>query len=170
MAKEIERKFLLKNDEWRGYVSSINFNISDGARNHHKISQGYILNETEKSVRIRLDGSCGYLTIKNKGNGISRDEFEYKITVSDANELINNFCSIDKIEKRRYNVFYHNQNFEIDEFFGLNSGLVVAELELNSEDQEIIKPSWLGEEVTNDERYINARLLKEPYSSWTNEC
>ena len=152
MAKEIERKFLLKAGFWpkRGMM---------------KYRQGYLNSTIERTVRIRTVGDKGYLTIKGIATGASRLEFEYGIPLQDA-EILLNLCEKPLIEKNRYKVVEGGFTWEIDEFFGENYGLVIAEVELEYEAQPFPKPDWVGEEVTGDPRYYNANFIRNPYSKW----
>ena len=153
---EIERKFLVKSD---------NFKVVAFAKN--QIAQGYLNSHPERTVRIRIKGESGFLTIKGKGNesGISRLEWETEIPLTEAKSLIK-LCENGVIDKIRYEVKAGNHTFEVDEFFGDNEGLIVAEIELQSEDEAFEKPEWLSQEVTNDERYYNAFLSNHPYTTW----
>ena len=153
MGREIERKFLVKGDAWR---------TKDG----ESVRQGFLHNEVESTVRVRTKGERGYLTIKSSQTGITRAEFEYEIPLQDADQMLDNLCQKPLIEKIRYDVEISGSKWEIDEFLGENAGLVVAEIELEDEDQEFTKPDWLGEEVSSDLRYQNANLVKHPYSQW----
>lgn len=154
MAIEIERKFLLGNDSWRVAAAGILFR------------QGYLCTEPERTVRVRLEGAHGKLTIKGKSQGISRSEYEYPISQTDAVELLDSLCQRPLIEKTRYRVEFAGELWEIDEFHGENTGLLVAEIELKSEEQEFVRPGWLGVEVSGDPRYYNANLLKNPFKNW----
>ncbi len=145
---EIERKFLLKNDEWRKSVTS---------RIH--IKQGYICTEFERIVRIRITDSKAYITIKGKGM-LTRPEFEYEIPVKDAEEMYSIFCQKANLEKYRHIVFFKNHKWEIDEFAGRHQGLVFAEVELQSEDEKIEFPDWIGKEITDEPQYYNSNLVK----------
>jgi adenylate cyclase len=152
MATEIERKFLLK----------------EGVRpsgTAMKCCQGFLSRAKERTVRVRTVNDKGYLTIKGIAVGASRPEFEYEIPYQDALELLD-ICEKPLIVKNRYRVEEGGVVWEIDEFFGENKGLIIAELELESEDQEFEKPDWVGEEVTGDPRYYNANLIKNPYTKW----
>ena len=153
---EIERKFLVQSEEFK----AISF-----AKN--EISQGYLNSNSERTVRVRIKGNQGYLTIKGKGNetGMSRLEWEVEIPVDEAKMLLN-LCEIGVISKMRYEVKFGNHVYEVDEFFGENEGLVLAEIELKSEDEAFEKPDWLGEEVTNNEKYYNSYLSKNPFKNW----
>ena len=152
MATEIERKFLATGREWRQ---------ADGVR----VSQGYLNRDKERTVRVRWAGNQAFLTIKGITTRTSRAKFEYEIPVADAEQLLK-LCDGPLIEKVRYLVTYKGVQWEIDEFFGDNSGLVVAEVELEAEDQPFERPGWLGREVTEDPRYFNSNLAVHPYSTW----
>ena len=154
MGIEIERKFLLKNNDWRKLAQGVVYR------------QGYISSDKEKTVRVRTVGEVGYLTIKGASKGPARMEFEYQVPLQDALTMLEELCAAPIIEKKRYCVRYQGFTWEIDEFFKENEGLVVAEIELESEDQEFEKPEWVGEEVTGDPRYFNSNLIKEPYTKW----
>jgi len=153
---EIERKFLVKSEEFK----TISF-----AKN--EISQGYLNSNPERTVRVRIKGNQGYLTIKGKGNetGMSRLEWEKEIPIDEAKMLLN-LCESGVISKVRYEVKFGNHVYEVDEFFGENEGLVLAEIELQSEEEVFEKPNWLGEEVTNNEKYYNSYLSKKPFINW----
>lgn len=152
MAKEIERKFLVK-DSWQPQSAGI------------KIAQGYLSTVPERTVRVRIKGNRGYLTIKGKNQGISRAEFEYEIPVQDAEELLQ-MAEQPILVKTRYLEKQGDFTWEVDVFAGENQGLVVAEIELPAEDAEFSRPAWLGEEVSGDVRYYNANLIKFPFSLW----
>ncbi len=154
MAKEIEKKFLVKNDTWK-----------NGAKITY-YRQGYLSSVKERVVRVRTIDKKGFLTIKGITVGVSRNEFEYEIPVEDANIMLDNLCEKPIIEKNRAKVEYEGLIWEIDEFFGENEGLVVAEVELTDENQEFKKPDWVGEEVSGDPRYFNSNLIKNPYTKW----
>jgi adenylate cyclase len=153
---EIERKFLVKSEEFK----TISF-----AKN--EISQGYLNSNPERTVRVRIKGNQGYLTIKGKGNetGMSRLEWEKEIPIDEAKMLLN-LCESGVISKVRYEVKFGNHVYEVDEFFGENEGLILAEIELQSEEEVFEKPDWLGEEVTNSEKYYNSYLSKKPFINW----
>lgn len=155
MNKEIERKFLIKNDDWRGRAKPVLYR------------QGYIARTTDRTARIRVAGNEGFITIKVKVGPISRNEYEYPIPLSDANELLNSLDPAEIIEKYRYTFEECGHVWEIDEFIGANKGLVVAEVELASEDEQIDLPSWVGEEVSKISKYFNSSLVLSPYSSWS---
>lgn len=153
---EIERKFLVEGD------------FKTEAYNHERICQGYIVtNSNGRSVRIRIRGGKGYITIKGAGNesGISRFEWEKEIPLAEAEQLLT-LCDPGVIDKTRYLVKVGKHLFEVDEFHDQNEGLIIAEIELQSEDEPFDKPDWLGKEVTGEERYYNAYLSKYPYSKW----
>lgn len=154
MGIEIERKFLVTGDEWRSMATGVFY------------CQGYLCLEKERTVRVRIAGEQAFLTIKGRSSGISRMEYEYPIPLEDARVLLDQLCVQPVIEKKRYRVHYQGFIWEVDEFFGENEGLRVAEIELAAEDQEFAKPSWVGEEVSSDRRYANAGLVKNPYSTW----
>ena len=153
---EIERKFLVKSDNYK--LNAINKN---------NIVQGYISTVPERTVRIRIKNNKGFVTIKGISNesGMSRFEWEKEIPVVEAIQLLN-LCEKEKIEKIRYEVKSGTHLFEIDEFYGVNQGLVIAEIELSSETEVFEKPEWLGIEVTNNEKYYNAYLSKNPFKNW----
>ena len=153
---EIERKFLVIGTDF----------ISE-SRTQFRIVQGYLNSNPERTVRVRIKGDKGFLTIKGKGNdsGMSRFEWEKEIAVSEAEALLS-LCEKGAIDKIRYNVMYENHLYEVDVFFGENEGLIVAEIELQSETESFEKPNWLGKEVTSDERYYNAFLSNNPFKSW----
>jgi CYTH domain-containing protein len=154
MPQEIERKFLVKNDHWR----------SLGQGQYY--CQGYIVATPERTVRVRVVGDQGWLTIKGASVGISRAEFEYPIPVEDALELLQTLCQPPLIEKTRYRIQLGDLVWEVDEFAQENTGLVLAEVELTDPNQEIELPEWVGKEVSDDPRYLNANLVSHPYSQW----
>jgi len=153
MGKEIERKFLVTGEAWR-----------TGEKKRYR--QGYLSLDEKRTVRVRTTPEKGYVTIKGPGKGATRNEFEYEIPKTDAIELLESLCVKPLIEKDRYRVSHRGLMWEVDEFFGANQGLVIAEIELESEDQALDKPDWVGEEVTGDERYYNVNLVAKPYTSW----
>lgn len=155
MPKEIERKFLIKNNDYRKLAKGVSY------------KQGYIYRSPDKTVRIRIAESKAYLTVKgNVQNAINRSEYEYEIPVVHAEEMLATLCEKPLIEKTRYKVPYGNDVWEVDEFHSENEGLVVAELEMPSQDYQFELPPWVGKEVTNDPRYINANLVAHPYAKW----
>ena len=152
MAKEIERKFLVK-DSWQPQSAGI------------KIAQGYLSTVPERTVRVRIKGEKGYLTIKGKNVGVSRAEYEYEIPRQDAEEMLQ-MAEQPILVKTRYLEQQGEFTWEVDVFAGENQGLVVAEIELPAEDAEFSRPAWLGQEVSGDVRYYNANLIKFPFSLW----
>ena len=154
MGKEIERKFLLASEEWRENASGQLFR------------QGYIITRPGRTVRVRTCNDAGYVTIKGKTSGITRLEFEYPIPVDDAKTLLDQLCEHPLVEKIRYLVDYKGFRWEIDEFLGENAVLIVAEIELDREDQPFPRPPWLGEEVSGDIRYYNSNLRENPFKNW----
>jgi adenylate cyclase len=153
MGREIERKFLVQGDVWK----------REGAAT--AMRQGYLSTDPERVVRVRVEGDQAALTIKGKSAGAVRGEWEYAIPVADAEELLA-LCPRPLIEKSRHRITHAGMLWEVDEFYGDNAGLVVAEIELQSEDQQFEKPDWVAEEVTQDARYYNSNLLKHPYCNW----
>lgn len=154
MGTEIERKFLVTDDTWRGRGTATPFR------------QGYLSTVKERTVRVRAAGDEGTLTIKGITVGASRTEFEYPIPLEDAHVMLDELCEQPIIEKTRHVVDVDGTTWEIDEFAGVNEGLVVAEVELDSPDEQFTSPDWLGDEVTDDPRYFNANLIAHPYSEW----
>jgi CYTH domain-containing protein len=154
MAKEIERKFLVTGDNWKGDSRPIH------------TCQGYLASGGDCTVRVRVQGEKAFLTIKGKTEGVSRDEYEYGIPVGDAEEMLASLCKKPYIEKNRYKITYAGMEWDVDEFLKENEGLVVAEVELESESQQVELPPWIGEEVSHDVRYRNVSLTFHPYSEW----
>ena len=154
MANEIERKFLVVGNAWHE------------ATNGRRYRQGYLSTDSECTVRVRVVGTEGFLTIKGRTRGATRAEYEYPIPVEEADALLDNLCLRPLIEKVRYAIPYQGLVWEVDEFLGDNAGLVVAEVELESETQSIVKPDWVGTEVTDDPRYYNANLVHKPFTRW----
>lgn len=154
MGVEIERKFLLSGDGWRSLGQPV------------LLRQGYLSSQRERVVRVRIEGDLATLTIKGANVGASRGEWEYPIPLADAAELLEGLCEQPLIEKYRRRIAFEGMLWEVDEFLGANAGLLVAEIELASEDQAFAKPDWIGAEVSADARYYNANLIKRPYSSW----
>lgn len=154
MAKEIERKFLVVGDIWR--------KLAMGTR----YRQGYLSTVKERTVRVRIIDSKAFLTVKGPTEGATRSEYEYEIPAADANEMLDDLCEKPIIEKDRYKISIDDAIWEVDEFFGVNKGLIVAEIELRSEDQPFEKPAWLGAEVTGDPKYFNANLIARPFTTW----
>lgn len=153
---EIERKFLVNSKSFK-----------TGAFKDTRIIQGYLNSNKQRSVRVRLKGEVGYLTIKGESskNGLSRFEWEKEISKSEAKDLLK-LCESGVIDKIRYEVKVGKHNFEVDEFFGDNKGLIIAEVELNDENETFEKPEWLGNEVSGEIRYYNSQLSKQPYNTW----
>lgn len=155
MAIEIERKFLVTDDGWRS--------AADQGR---VMRQGYLANTPSVSVRVREAGDAAWITVKGATSGASRAEFEYAIPTPDAEAMLTTLCADSLIDKTRYRVAWHGHTWEVDVFGGDNAGLVVAELELESEQQDFELPPWVGPEVTHDPRYFNASLVRSPWRSW----
>ncbi len=155
MASEIERKFLVRNESWR-----------ENARDPLSIRQGYILGSAKASVRVRVGGNRAWLNMKSARVGIARAEFEYEIPAADAEQILSTLCVRPLIEKTRYFIDHGHHRWEVDVFEGDNTGLVVAEIELRSEDEIFERPPWAGKDVSDDPRYYNASLVKRPYSLW----
>lgn len=154
MATEIERKFLVRNNAWKEFAQGIS------------CRQGYLAADKERTVRVRVAGSKGFLTIKGLTSGTARAEFEYEIPVGEAEIILSTLCRKPLIEKIRYCVEYAGLVWEIDEFIGENAGLIIAEVELESEDQKVDLPDWAGAEVSDDPRYFNANLIDNPFKNW----
>jgi len=155
MSLEIERKFLLRGEAWRALGAGVPYR------------QGYLSTVPGRSVRVRLVRDKGFLTIKGIAVGATRAEYEYEIPAGEAGEMLDNLCERPLIEKTRYRVEHHGLIWDIDEFDGDNAGLIVAEVELEKEDQAIVLPDWVGKEVTGDPRYYNASLIANPYTQWS---
>jgi adenylate cyclase len=155
MGVEIERKFLVDQSKWS------QINKPEGV----VFKQGYIANSSEATIRIRIAGDKAFLTIKGITSGISRKEYEYEIPVADADEMLKNFAS-SWVEKKRHFINHGNHIWEVDEFSGDNNGLLMAEIELNDENERFELPDWLIEEVTGDSRYFNSNLSVAPFSKW----
>ncbi len=156
MALEIEKKFLINSIEYKSQATKST-----------RIKQGYISSMPERTVRVRIKGDLGFITIKGKSSasGVSRYEWEKEIPISEVDELLL-ICENGVIDKTRYEIKSGHHIFEVDEFYGDNQGLVVAEVELSSENEDFIKPLWLGEEITGDKKYYNSMLMKNPFSKW----
>lgn len=157
MFTEIERKFLIKNDLWRGKAEPVLFR------------QAYIARTQERAVRVRIAGDKGILTVKIKTGEITRLEYEYDIPMEDAHSLFESIAPAERIEKNRYTFEECGHVWEVDEFLGINEGLIVAEVELTSEEEKIILPEWVGQEVSKISKYFNSQLSTFPYSAWTSE-
>jgi len=153
---EIERKFLVKTNAFKNEAFS-----------KSRIVQGFLNSDAERTVRVRIKGDIGFLTIKGISNasGTSRFEWEKEISLSEAEQLLS-LCEKGSIDKTRYFVKGNNHTFEVDEFHGDNDGLIVAEIELNDENESFEKPNWLGKEVTGEVKYYNSQLAKNPFKSW----
>ncbi|MYN04837.1 CYTH domain-containing protein [Pseudoduganella sp. DS3] len=154
MGVEIERKFLVAGEGWRAQGEPV------------LLRQGYLSSQAERTVRVRIEGERAVLTIKSKNVGAARGEWEYEIPVVEAAELLDGLCERPLIEKYRRRIPFGGFVWEVDEFLGENADLVVAEIELPAEDAVFAKPDWVGEEVTQDLRYLNSRLIKQPFSTW----
>ncbi len=155
MSKEIERKFLVTSDEWRSLAKGTHYR------------QGYLNSIKERTVRIRTIDDKAFMTIKGPTVGVTRMEFEYEIPHSECVEMLTHLAEQPIIEKIRYKIPLNGLVWEIDEFLGVNKGLIVAEVELQCEDQQFEKPTWIGEEVSGDHRYFNSNLVNNPYTTWT---
>ena len=155
MFQEIERKFLVRGD-FKSHSSGC-----------QRIVQGYMCSDSVRTVRVRISGDKGYITVKgrNRDGGLARFEWEKEISVREAEALLD-LCEPGVIEKYRYIVLFEGHVFEVDEFYGANEGLVMAEVELTAEDEAFICPDWLGDEVTGDRRYYNSYLSVHPFSTW----
>ncbi len=154
MGVEIERKFLVSSDAWRQLGEAT------------LLRQGYLCADPERTVRVRIEGEQGVLTIKSKNEGASRGEWEYPIPLADAEELLDRLCERPLVEKYRRRIDHAGFTWEVDEFLGENAGLVVAEIELPAEDTVFDLPGWIGREVTGERRYYNSSLIRLPYSKW----
>jgi len=155
MAKEIERKYLIDLKKWKEIEKPI----------AHHYRQGYLTIDPQKTIRVRLTETSGFLTIKGITTGASRLEYEYEIPASEAKELLDNF-SISELSKIRYKIEFKNKVWEVDEFLGDNAGLFVAEIELTDENEVFELPEWVTREVTGEEKYYNANLTTNPYKNW----
>ena len=155
MIIEIEHKYLVNHELWKQIVPDKSV----------PIKQAYLSKDPEKTIRIRAAGDKGFITIKGKSVGAGRPEYEYEIPLNEANDLIKKFCD-NLIEKTRHYVLYENKTWEVDVFEGWNKGLIVAEIELSSEDEKYEKPDWIERDVTTDRRYANSNLVVNPFTSW----
>ena len=153
MGLEIERRFVVDSDAWRGLAPAVQYR------------QGYLSVEKERTVRVRVVGEQAWLTLKGNISDVSRHEFEYAIPLADAQTIMAAMCPM-VVDKLRHRIEHGGFVWEVDEFFGDNAGLVLAEIELPDEDTPFAKPAWVGEEVTHDGRYTNAYLSKQPYTRW----
>jgi adenylate cyclase len=154
MAKEIERKFLVHPRKWSDLGSGL------------VIRQAYLSSSKHSSVRVRTYGDHGYVTIKGPTSDITRDEYEYEIPSTDANEIMLNLCENPPIEKTRYRIVFKGHTWEVDEFTGANSGLTIAEVELKNSREQVELPDWIDREVSGDPRYFNSNLSIKPFSTW----
>lgn len=154
--QEIERKFLVTSEAFK-----------NEAHKRTRIVQGFLNTNADRTVRVRIQGNDGFITIKGKSNksGLSRFEWEKQISLAEAEDLIH-LCEPGLIEKTRYEISVGDHTFEVDDFMGENEGLIVAEVELNSETEPFSKPDWVGKEVTGDVKYYNSNLSKNPYKKW----
>ena len=155
MPIEIERKFLLADERWREQVVRSS-----------RIRQGYMGKADKASVRIRIQGASANINIKSATLNMRRQEYEYGIPLNEAEEMLDTLCNQPQIDKTRFIVEHQGHTWEIDEFYGDNEGLLVAEVELDSEEEAFSRPEWLGEEVTEDPRYYNVNLIKHPFNNW----
>ena len=155
MGVEIERKFLIEKDLW--YVLKKPSGIL--------MQQAYLVNEQDKVIRVRVNDSAGYLTIKGPTISATRSEYEFPISKTEAIQIMDQFTK-SRIDKTRYKIVFEGKTWEVDEFWNRNEGLIIAEIELKSEDEQFIKPSWIGREVTEDPRYYNSWLSEHPFTSW----
>jgi adenylate cyclase len=155
MGVEIERKFLVDHEKWRDVIKP--------AGTHYR--QGYLLNDDERTIRVRVTDQQGFITLKGATTGITRKEYEYKIPVEDGNELLDGFA-LSELEKVRYRIDFAGKLWEVDEFLGDNEGLIMAEIELHDEKDEFEKPAWVTMEVSDDERYYNSNLSRHPFKKW----
>lgn len=154
MAREIERKFLVKGTAWKRGAEGVRFR------------QGYLSSVKERTVRVRTEGTRAVLTIKGLTRGVERQEYEYSIPLADAIQMLHTLCERPLIDKVRYMRTVGPHLWEVDEFLGDNEGLVVAEIELSSPDEAFERPAWIGKEVSNDPRYFNANLIHHPFGTW----
>ena len=154
MNTEIERKFLVRSDDWKTLAQGV------------LLRQGYLSSAPERVVRVRVEGNTAMLAIKGPTVGATRAEWEYPIPLEDAQMFLDTLCERPVIEKYRYRIPYQGMTWEVDEFLGENAGLIVAEIELQSEQQQFALPTWIGEEVTHEPCYYNANLQRSPYATW----
>ena len=155
MAIEIERKFLVHPEKWEDLQKPAGENFR----------QGYLLTDPQKTIRVRQTFDKGFITIKGISVGASRQEFEYEIPHLDAEELLDQFA-VSELSKIRYKILFENHLWEIDEFLGENEGLILAEIELKSEDEKFNLPDWIAKEVTEEQKYYNSNLTINPYKNW----
>ncbi|MFA5783309.1 MAG: CYTH domain-containing protein [Phycisphaerae bacterium] len=154
MAVEIERKFLVKSEAYRQLARPVFFR------------QGYLSRAKERVVRIRVEGEKAFLTVKGTTRGFARTEYEDEIPLGDAEHMLAELCEKPIMEKDRYRIVHNGVEWDVDEFHGANEGLVIAEVSLNDENQDVALPDWAGREVSNEPRYFNVNLAKQPYSNW----
>lgn len=157
MAVEIERKFLVNSDSWREDATG------------QRISQGYLCSSADRVIRVRVAGDRAFLTVKGPQRGATRSEYEYDIPRSDATEMLEWLCERPLIEKTRYRLTADGREWVVDEFEGENAGLIIAEVEFEREGQAITLPDWVGEEVTDEPRYLNFNLVRHPYRLWSSD-
>jgi len=155
MALEIERKFIIEKDLWYALKKPSGI----------LIQQAYLVNEPEKVIRVRVTESSGYLTIKGPTVNATRSEYEFAIPKTEALQIMDQFTNT-RIDKTRFKIEFEGKTWEVDEFWGDNEGLIIAEIELKSEDEDFTKPAWIGREVTKDHRYYNSYLSEHPYNAW----
>lgn len=158
MGIEIERKFLVNKEKWSQVVKE----------QRSLFRQGYIVSDPEKTIRVRLTDAAGYLTIKGRTVGATKPEYEYAIPIEDATQLLDKFC-LSEISKIRNFITYDGKLWEVDEFLGENEGLIVAEIELKTEDESFSIPEWIDKEVTHEKKYSNSNLSVNPYKSWSTQ-
>ncbi len=154
MAKEIERRFLVRSRKWS--------DLGDGLA----IRQGYLSASKHNSVRVRTYGDRAFVTMKGATSGITRDEFEYEIPLADANEIMGKLCEHPPVEKTRYRIVFKGHTWEVDEFGGANRGLTLAEVELKEPKEQVELPDWIDREVSDDPRYYSSNLSIKPFSTW----
>ena len=152
MAAEIERKFLVMGDDWRDAPSTY-------------FCQGYLNRDKHRTVRVRIAGDTAMLTVKGLTTGASREEYEYSVPLEDATAMLK-LCEGPVVEKNRYVIKHRGLDWEVDEFLGDNTGLIVAEVELESEQQEIVPPKWVSDEITDDPKFFHSNLSTRPYNTW----
>lgn len=155
MGYEIERKFLVRGETWKEGAFGMRYR------------QGYLSTDKGRTVRVRLAGEQGFLTVKGLSHGCGRAEYEYPIPADDAEEMLDTMCLRPLVEKVRWRVSHGGHVWEVDEFRGENQGLVLAEIELTTPDEAFTLPTWVTEEVTDDPRYYNANLVARPYRTWS---
>ncbi|MBK6964833.1 MAG: CYTH domain-containing protein [Bacteroidales bacterium] len=154
MALEIEHKFLVNSTIYRTMSEPVLYR------------QGYLAVLPDKIIRVRTAGNKGFITVKAKVTNLTRKEYEYEIPLPDAEKMLNEMCISPIIEKERFRVLHEGFTWEVDEFHGDNAGLIVAEIEVKSEDEVFVRPSWVSREVTGDPRYLNSNLSKQPFNTW----